>query len=76
MHARNSLGARPSKNRKGRSDTSAVVEVYTAALWNVGNFIKLLNFTKPVEFSAEPDTHTSVLSSPLGVHSIIKRSKT
>ena len=32
----------------------------------------MLNFAKPVEFSAEPDTRTSVLSSPLGVHSIIK----
>ena len=36
----------------------------------------MLNFAKPVEFSAEPDTRTSVLASPLGVHSIIKRSKT
>jgi len=35
----------------------------------------LLNFAKPVEFSAEPDTRTSVLSSPLGVHSIIKQGK-
>ena len=26
----------------------------------------MLKFAKPVEFSAEPDTHTSVLSSPLG----------
>ena len=28
--ARSSLGTRPSKNRKGGSGTSAVVEVYTA----------------------------------------------
>ena len=31
---------------------------------------------KACRVSAEPDTRTSVLSSPLGVHSIIKRSKT
>ena len=35
----------------------------------------MLNLAKPVEFSAEPDTCTSVLSFPFGVHSFLKRAK-
>ena len=31
---------------------------------------------EPVEFSAEPDTSTSVLSFPLGAYNFLKQSKT
>jgi len=36
----------------------------------------ILLLAEPVEFSAEPDTNTSILSFPLGVYSFLKRSKT
>ena len=37
--------------------------------------LKLPNLAKPIEFSAEPDMRTDVLSFPLGVYSFLKRSK-
>ena len=45
-------------------------EVYTV------EFYQLLKLAKPVKFSAEPDTHASLLSFALGVHSFLKRSET
>ena len=38
--------------------------------------LRILLLAEPVEFSAEPDTSTSVLSFLLGVYSFLKRSKT
>ena len=46
---------------------------WKCTLRNVRNFI---NCRKSVEFSAEPDTRTNVLSFLLGVYSFLKRSKT
>ena len=61
-----SLRARPSKNQKQGSGKRGGVEVCTA---------ELLNLAKPVEFSAEPGAHTSILSFLLGVCSFLKQSK-
>ena len=36
----------------------------------------ILLLAEPVEFSAEPDTSTSVLSFPLGAYNFLKQSKT
>ena len=35
----------------------------------------MLNIAKPVEFSAEPDPSTSVLSFPLDVYSFLNKAK-
>ena len=51
---------------KGGSGKRGRVEVYTV------EFYYLPNLAKPVEFSAEPDTRTNVLSFPLGVYSFLK----
>ena len=72
LSATPSLGARPLKNRKGESGKQGGVEVYTV---ECSEFYYLLNLAKPVEFFAEPDTRTSVLSFPLSVYSFLKRSK-
>ena len=55
--------------KEAGSGKQAGVEVYTA---ECQEFYLLLNLPQPVELSAEPDTHTSVLIFPLGVQYIYK----